>query len=99
MSITMRTTRIRTPNNTYVVIPNREIIEDVLVNHSMYGETRVDVPLGIAYREDVDEARGVLLDAVGRVDGVSQLHLDRIGEPVWERAEGFPALSRAGGDS
>jgi small conductance mechanosensitive channel len=60
-NITMRTTRIRTPNNTYVVVPNRKVIEDVLVNHSMYGHTRVDVPLGIAYKEDVNTARDVLL--------------------------------------
>jgi len=60
-NITMRTTRIRTPNNTYVVVPNRKVIEDVLVNHSMYGHTRVDVPLGIAYKETVDAAREVLL--------------------------------------
>ena len=66
-SITMRTTRIRTPNNTYVVIPNRKIIEDPLINHSMYGQTRVDVPLGIAYKEDVDAARAALL-AVATAD-------------------------------
>jgi len=152
-SITMRTTRIRTPNNTYVVVPNKEIIDDVLVNHSMYGESRVDVPVGIAYKEDVEAARGVLLDAVQSVEGVKdqpspavaltelggssvnlevriwvddaedekatyaavlerckralddadieipfphlQLYVDEIGEPVWERAERIPALSRS----
>jgi small conductance mechanosensitive channel len=66
-SITMRTTRIRTPNNTYVVIPNRKIIEDPLINHSMYGHTRVDVPIGIAYKERVDAAREALL-AAARAD-------------------------------
>lgn len=69
-TITLRTTRIRTPNNTYVVIPNREIIGDVLVNHSMYGETRVQVPVGIAYKEDVGRAREVLLEATAKVQGV-----------------------------
>lgn len=70
-TITLRTTRIRTPNNTYAVIPNRQIIEDVLVNHSMYGETRVQVPVGIAYKEDVGRAREVLLEAVAKVQGVA----------------------------
>lgn len=68
--ITMRTTRIRTMENTYVVIPNRQIIGDTLVNHSMYGETRVNIPVGIAYKEDVGRAREVLLAAVREVDGV-----------------------------
>lgn len=46
--ITMRSTRIRTKRNTYVVIPNKTIIDAVLINHSQTGITRVDVPVGIA---------------------------------------------------
>ncbi|HXI21214.1 MAG TPA: mechanosensitive ion channel family protein [Gemmatimonadales bacterium] len=68
--ITMRTTRIRTLENTYVVIPNKQIIGDMLVNHSMYGVTRVNVPVGIAYKEKVAEARRVLLGAAAAVEGV-----------------------------
>lgn len=66
----MRTTRIRTQENTYVVIPNSQIIGELLVNHSMYGKTRVNVPLGIAYKERLAEARPVLLAAVSRLEGV-----------------------------
>jgi len=69
--ITMRTTRIRTNNNTYVVIPNKKIIDEVLVNHSKHGETRIDVPVGIAYKEDIPEARRVLLEAVSSLEGVT----------------------------
>ncbi|HSE67583.1 MAG TPA: mechanosensitive ion channel family protein [Gemmatimonadales bacterium] len=68
--ITLRTTRIRTNDNTYVVIPNKQIIGDTLLNHSMYGETRVNVPVGIAYKESVAEARKALLDGVAKVEGV-----------------------------
>ncbi len=68
--ITMRTTRIRTMENTYVVIPNKQIIGDMLVNHSLYGEVRVNVPVGIAYKERIAEARAALLPAVRRVEGV-----------------------------
>ncbi len=68
--ITMRTTRIRTMENTYVVIPNKQIIGDMLVNHSLYGEVRVNVPVGIAYKERIAEARDALLPAARAVDGV-----------------------------
>lgn len=71
--ITLRTTRIRTNDNTYVVIPNKQIIGDTLVNHSMYGETRVNVPIGIAYKEQVAEARKALLEAVKGLDGVLEV--------------------------
>lgn len=62
--ITLRTTRIRTNRNSYVVIPNRVIIDSVLENHSKHGEVRVDVAVGIAYKEDIDKAREVILAAV-----------------------------------
>lgn len=68
-NITMRTTRIRTNNNTYVVIPNKKIIDEVLVNHSKHGATRVDVPVGIAYKEDIPTARQVILAALKGVEG------------------------------
>ncbi|MEO8453024.1 MAG: mechanosensitive ion channel family protein [Gemmatimonadota bacterium] len=71
--ITLRTTRIRTLDNTFVVIPNRQIIGDTLINHSMYGETRVVVPIGIAYKEKIAAARAALLPAVRGIDGVMEL--------------------------
>jgi small conductance mechanosensitive channel len=41
------------------------------VNHSKHGETRVDVPIGIAYKENILEAREVVLAAVREIDGVA----------------------------
>ncbi len=63
-NITLRTTRIRTNRNTFVVIPNAQIINSVLENHSKQGALRVDAPVGIAYKEDIDQARAVMLEAV-----------------------------------
>jgi small-conductance mechanosensitive channel len=68
----MRTTRIRTRRNTYVVIPNKMIIDTVLENHSKHGVTRVDVPIGIAYKENIPKAREVLLQAVVSIAGITK---------------------------
>ncbi|MBD3221058.1 mechanosensitive ion channel, partial [bacterium] len=59
--ITLRSTRIRTPRNSYVVIPNKRIIDEVLENDSKHGELRIDVPIGIAYKEDTVAAREALM--------------------------------------
>ncbi|MBT8131775.1 MAG: mechanosensitive ion channel [Gammaproteobacteria bacterium] len=69
-NITLRTTRIRTPQNTYIVVPNKRIIDEVLENFSKHGELRVDAVIGIAYKEDIPKAREVLLEAIRAVDGV-----------------------------
>jgi small conductance mechanosensitive channel len=70
-NITMRTTRIRTANNIYIVVPNRQIIEDAILNHSLHGGLRVDVPVGIAYNEDISAAREALLAVARTAEGVS----------------------------
>lgn len=68
--ITLRSTRIRTNNNTYVVIPNKRVIDEVLVNHSKHGDTRIEVPVGIAYKEKIPEAREVILKRIGEIEDV-----------------------------
>lgn len=68
--ITLRSTRIRTPQNSFVVIPNKRIIDEVLENDSKHGILRVDVRLGIAYKEDTIAAREALLAALHPIDSV-----------------------------
>jgi small conductance mechanosensitive channel len=64
VDITMRSTRIRTKENTYIIIPNQKIINEILINHSKDGMMRVNLPIGIAFKESVPEARKVLLNTV-----------------------------------
>jgi small conductance mechanosensitive channel len=70
--ITLRSTRIRTNRNTFVVMPNKTVIDAVLENYSKHGELRIDVPVGIAYKEDIRRAREVLCDAVRSLPGVME---------------------------
>jgi small conductance mechanosensitive channel len=65
--ITLRSTRIRTLNNTYVVLPNKSIIEQVTVNHTKHGATRIEVPVGIAYKEYIPAARKVILKKINEI--------------------------------
>jgi small conductance mechanosensitive channel len=71
VEITMRSTRIRTMRNTFVIVPNKRIIDATLENYSKQGAMRVDVPVGIAYKESVADARRVLLGAMAGLDGLS----------------------------
>jgi small conductance mechanosensitive channel len=68
--ITLRSTRIRTQDNMLVVIPNKHIVDEVLVNHTQNGPLRLNIPVSIAYEEAVGAARVTLLDAVRAVPGV-----------------------------
>lgn len=68
--ITMRTTRIRTQDNTYVVIPNQKIIDDVVIDHTANGDTRINVAVTIAYESSIETARAAVLKAVADIEGV-----------------------------
>lgn len=61
VEITLRSTRIRTLQNEYVVIPNQSIVNEKLINHSKHGGVRVEVPVAIAYKENIDKTREALL--------------------------------------
>lgn len=67
--ITMRTTRLRTLNNTWVIVPNEAVINRTLVRHSTKGNVRLQVPAGTAYKESLDDAREAILRAVKKVLG------------------------------
>ena len=64
-SIGLRTTRIETVERLDCILPNKEVIEQKIINHTMSPEYRLPVPVGIAYKEDSRKARKVLLAAVG----------------------------------
>ncbi len=68
--ITMRSTRIRTQDNKYVVIPNKKIIDEVLVDHSTNGDTRLVIPVTIEYGASIDEARRAILEALDKIEGI-----------------------------
>lgn len=59
--ITLRSTRLRTLNNEVMVMPNTLMINQKLVNHTLMGVVRVEVPFGIAYKESTEAARSVVL--------------------------------------
>lgn len=59
--VTLRSTRILTNRNMMVIIPNQNVVNNKIVNHTMQASLRVDVPFGIAYKADIDAAREAAL--------------------------------------
>lgn len=63
--LTLRSTRIRTLNREEVVFPNVFMVTEAVTNHSSQSTLRVDVPFGVAYKEDLDRTREVVLELPG----------------------------------
>lgn len=59
--ITLVNTRIRTPNNHEIIIPNGDIMTSASINYSSLPTRRVDIDVGIGYDSDIRHARSVML--------------------------------------
>jgi small conductance mechanosensitive channel len=70
--ISLRLTTLRQPEGPLVLIPNKAVFQNPLVNFSRLGRRRIDVEVGVAYGEDLPRAREVALAAVEQVEGREQ---------------------------
>lgn len=69
----VRSTRLRTLEHLDVILPNKEVIDHTILNHTLTENLRLGVPLSIAYRERVPEAREALLAACGTMEGIKEI--------------------------
>ncbi|MCY4673724.1 MAG: mechanosensitive ion channel family protein [Bacteroidetes bacterium] len=59
--ITLRTTRLRTPKNEILVVPNQQMANERILNHTIADALRIEIPFSIAYKEHPQQAREVVL--------------------------------------
>jgi small-conductance mechanosensitive channel len=62
LSIDLMSVKLRTFDNLFVRMPNETLIKSEIVNITRFKIRRVDLPIGIAYKEDIGRVREVLLE-------------------------------------
>ena len=62
--VTFRSTRLTDLDGDAIIFPNTYMLQNKVVNKTTNPVTRVNVPIGIAYKESIDRAREVLLGTV-----------------------------------
>ncbi len=62
LSIDVLSVKLRTFDNRYIRIPNETLIKTEVINVTRFPIRRVDVNIGVAYKEDVTQVRQVLMD-------------------------------------
>ncbi len=63
-------TKLRSPQNELIIIPNGAISNGSIKNYTDAGFRRVDCTIGIAYNEDIKEARQILMNVLQRHEKV-----------------------------
>lgn len=57
-------TKILTPDNKEVIIPNGSLSNGNITNYSTTGNLRVDLTVGISYGDDIEKAKTVIMDTL-----------------------------------
>lgn len=65
--INLRWTQILTQQGQLVLIPNKLVFENPIVNYTIRGTRRVDIDVGISYGDDLEKAKRVAIEAVSAV--------------------------------
>ena len=66
-NISLRTTTIQTVDGKLVVLPNKQIFQDKLINLTLSGKRRVDIECGVSYRSDLERVKEVTLAAIEQI--------------------------------
>lgn len=65
-------TRIVTPENKVIVLPNGTLANGTITNFTQCRERRIDILVGIAYEADIRKAREVIQEVIARENAVLQ---------------------------
>jgi len=67
-------TKLKTPDNKTITVPNSSITGSIITNYSAMDKRRVDLVFGISYRDDIRKAKAILQDTIDKEDRI-------LGEP------------------
>lgn len=69
-NIQTRATTIKTYDGRRIVIPNSELFTNAVTVNTAYDSRRMEYDFGIGYGDDVEEAKRLMLEAIGSIDDI-----------------------------
>jgi small conductance mechanosensitive channel len=63
-SISLRSTILSTPDGQEVILTNKDVLHNPLVNYTHSDKRRVDIGCGVSYGDDLESAREIALNAI-----------------------------------
>lgn len=68
-AVDLRSTTLRAPTGQKVILPNRKVLDDAIVNFTADSKRRVDLQVGVAYGDDLPLVERVTREALESVEG------------------------------
>lgn len=101
VSISLRTTKIRTLDNTFISVPNSLVTSSPVINYSEEGILRITAKVTIGFGVPIEKARKALIEGVSDIKGVLKnpapaVVADKLGDSgvnllvrIWVKDAGF----------
>lgn len=72
VDIDLRVTRIRTPDNERIIVPNTELATSAVTNQTSTGPVGISYRFGVSYDADIETAQAIITNAARDLDHVSE---------------------------
>ncbi|MDY0343898.1 MAG: mechanosensitive ion channel family protein [Lentimicrobium sp.] len=73
MATNLRTTIVKTFTGQEVFVPNKDVLQNPIINYTVLGKRRIDIGVGISYGDDLDKVQAITLETIKKIDGVIDL--------------------------
>ncbi len=70
--MTFRSTMIENSEGKWVIIPNRAMLENPIINYSYTGKRRIEINLEVGYEEDLEKVKKITLDTIKKVKALNK---------------------------
>ena len=74
-NVQILTTTLKTGDNKSIIIPNSEIMGNIIINYSANATRRIDMVFGVGYGDDIDKVRAVIQEVIEKDERI-------LGEPA-----------------
>jgi len=72
VDIDLRVTRIRTPDNERIIVPNTELATSAVTNQTSTGPVGISYRFGVSYDADIETVQAIITNAARDLDHVSE---------------------------
>lgn len=70
--INLRTTTINTFQGLEILVPNKNLFQNVVINYTRTKDRRVDLGVGVSYGDDLRKVKKITLEAVSKLESIDQ---------------------------
>ncbi|MEM6843110.1 MAG: mechanosensitive ion channel [Bacteroidota bacterium] len=70
--ISLRVTTIETFQGLEVLMPNKNLFENPVINYTRTKDRRVDLAVGVSYGDDLEKVKKITIDTISRLDSIDK---------------------------